>query len=98
MSEVTKLRSKVVEIEAMQFTGGAENATSIINWILEKGGTARYLAKGEVDYDLHSDFIMVDTLEGTVAASSGWWIFYDLEGEFYPCWDSVKVAKYDEVD
>lgn len=112
MAEVVKLRSKIVKIEAMQFTGGAENATPIINWVLENGGTARYHEYRTHDTSVNEEtgvehsykrntpspeHISIDTLEGTMRASVGDWIFRGLEGEFYPCKDSVKVAKYDEV-
>lgn len=46
-----RYRKKPVTIEAVQWDGTVEGATPIINWILDGGGTARY-----VDYPatLHS--------------------------------------------
>lgn len=38
---------KPVRIQAAQWEGEAYNATPIIDWILENGGTARYVGEGE---------------------------------------------------
>lgn len=98
MSNVKKLRSKVVDLEAIQFTGGAENATEIINWVLENGGTARYHEsyQGHILTD-SPEYLAIDTLEGTMRAEVSAWVFRGLEGEFYPVKDSVKKNKYDEL-
>jgi hypothetical protein len=107
MRNVVTLRSKVVEIQAMQFIGGAENATPVIDWILNEGGSATWTdayeawesEDGTEGYPAQeSEAIRVKTLEGIMDAKPGSWIFRGLEGEFYPCKDSVKIAKYDEVN
>lgn len=90
-----RYRKKPVVIEARQWSGSAVEATPIIDWILEGGGTARY-----VDYDQHGQSddpsIHVDTLEGTMHASPGDWIIRGVEGEFYPCKPDIFAATYEE--
>jgi len=102
---MTIYRSKPVEIEARQWEGTPEAATPIINWILEHGGTARWHEATETVYDGEGEvlrvelpeIIYIDTLEGTMAAKPGDWIIRGLEGEFYPCVDSVFRRKYEPV-
>lgn len=117
MSEVKKLRTKAVEIEAMQLTGTAADCHDVTSWIEANGypflvgnalypDTLRYRdqVKGDdsrpdkgIYIDPATGDLMIRTLEGDMRASYGDWIFKGLMGEFYPCKDSVKVAKYDEV-
>lgn len=40
---VRKARKKPVEIEFMVWPGEAKNATSVIQWVLDNDGTARYV-------------------------------------------------------
>lgn len=42
------------------------------------------------------DFIAITTDEGVVAAHAGDWVLRGIEGEFYPCRDSVFRATYDK--
>lgn len=110
-ADVKQLTSKVVQIEGVQWTGGAEAATPIINWILENGGTARYhserthdtswdeIAKVEKSFERKTpvpERIAVDTLDSTGYIYAGDWVFRGTEGEFYPCKDDVKQRKYIE--
>lgn len=85
-----KFTKKPVQIEAMQWDGTAQGATPIIDWILSHDGNARF-----DDYTMDSALLLIRTLEGDMAASAGWWIIRGVEGEFYPCKDSVFVATYD---
>jgi len=41
--------------------------------------------------------IVIHTLEGDHAAQPGDWIIQGVEGEFYPCKDSIFGATYDPV-
>ena len=92
-------RKKPVEIEAMLWTGGAENATPIIDWIISSGpiegfdgdNTATYFDKDEVD----GEAIMIYTLEGDMMASPGDWIIRGLKGEFYPCKPGIFDESYE---
>jgi hypothetical protein len=86
-----KFRKKPVVIDALQFTGGPESATVIIDWVLQQGGTARY-------YDAtgtNLDSIRIDTLEGTMRADVGDWIIKGTQGEFYPCKPDIFAEIYE---
>lgn len=47
MTEPMKYRKKPVVVEAMQWDGTAEGATSIVDWVLISGGSARYDCNSE---------------------------------------------------
>lgn len=47
MIEAKQYKKRPVVIEAMQWDGTAEGATPIIDWILNDGGTARFVGQGE---------------------------------------------------
>lgn len=96
--QMAKFRKKPVEIEAMQWLGGAALATPIINWILNGAGTARYYAPGEWDDgESQSEYIVIDTLEGSMLASPGDWVIRGVQGEFYPCKPGIFEATYEPV-
>lgn len=86
---VKKYRKEPVVIDAVQFIG--VNATSIINWILANGGTARYHEEGL------DAFLAIDTLEGTMQARVDDWIIKGVQGEFYPCKPEIFDATYKEI-
>ena len=41
--------------------------------------------------------VIVDTLEGRMTGTKGWWIIRGVQGEFYPCKDDIFTATYEEV-
>jgi hypothetical protein len=84
-----KYRKKPVVIEAMQWAGGAAEATPVIQWVLDGGGTARYHER--------PDRIRIDTLEGTMTVNPGDWIIRGVKGEFYPCKPDIFEATYEAV-
>jgi hypothetical protein len=43
------------------------------------------------------DELFITTLEGTVTANVGDWILKGVEGELYPCKDSIFVKTYEIV-
>lgn len=112
MSSITKLRSKVVDIEAMQFTGGRENASEIVAWVIANGGFAIWwpVRTHDTSEDAHGrevttkrtdplpEHIEVDTLDSKGRVFVGDWMFRGLKGEFYPCKDDTKTEKYDEIE
>lgn len=101
---VKRVRKLPVEIEAMQWPGGAALATPVINWILENGGTARYHEERTIPAswplpEEHVDeSIAIDTLEGQMNASAGDWILKGVKGEFYPCRDDIFQQTYEAVE
>lgn len=102
MDAPIQLRKKPVQVEAMPFDGSPRAATTIIDWILANGGTATLSCKagnGEpCPGDLPSGHtIAIQTLEGTMHADAGWWVIRGVEGEFYPCKQSVVESSYERV-
>jgi hypothetical protein len=96
-------RKKPVVVAALQFLGGTESATALINWILESGHTATYregkeeqrAGNGEICQMADPEHIRIRTLEGTMRAEKGDWIIRGIKGEFYPCKPDIFAATYD---
>lgn len=87
---------KPVTIDAMQWDGTPEGATPVIDWVDEHGGNATYACIGdECTGTAKGHHIAVTTLEGSMYAGEDWWIIKGIEGEFYPCKDSVFRNSYD---
>lgn len=42
--------------------------------------------------------VVIETLEGTMAANPGDWIIKGVKGEFYPCKSSIFKATYEPMD
>ena len=92
-AEVRRACKKPVEIEYMVWPGGAENATTVVDWIVDNGGTARWrAANGPLP-----ERIEIDTLEGTMIASPGDAIIRGVAGEFYPCKPKIFRETYDTI-
>lgn len=88
MIEVGTFRKKPVEIQAIRFTGWTYGP-EIAAWC---GGT--YCpAQGQGE---HTE-IAIPTLEGTMIVSVGDWVIKGVEGEFYPCKDSIFQATYEAL-
>lgn len=86
-----KFLSKVVEIEAMLWAGGPEEATQIISWVIENGGTATWSESHEGysgpdgSYPKESsETLKIRTLEGALTVTPGHWIIRGTEGESIP--------------
>lgn len=100
---MNQYRKRPVVIEAIRFTGGAENATPIIDWILAGGGTARWhepldewtSEDGTLGHPASPEHLAIDTLEGTMRADVGDWIIRGVQGEFYPCKPDIFEATYE---
>lgn len=111
MNELTTFRKKPVEVQAIQWDGTIDGATAIIDWILSKGGTARY--NEERSWDTSADetgrvvripratplaaHIAVDTPDATGRVYVHDWAIRGAAGEFYPCRGDIFDATYDEV-
>ena len=81
----TEYRKKPVIIEAIQWTG--KNHKEIIDW--SGAETVKFVDRGNQ--------LVVRTSEGEMRAPVGHWILRGVEGEFYPCSDSVFEKTYDKV-
>lgn len=99
-------QTKTVNIEAIQFTGGASNGMDIEAWVKSYGGNATW--RNEMDpwesedgSESHSgipEMLSIQTPDGRyLEAETGWWIIRGTEGEFYPISDTAFHQKYEEL-
>lgn len=104
----SRYKKKPVEIAAVQFTGGAENATEIISWVDSGGGTASWsepldawefeVEDGTIGHGPIEERLRIETLEGTMHASVGDWIIEGVNCEFYPCKPDIFDKTYELVE
>ena len=80
--QVKKYRKKPIEIEAIQWNG--KNLARVVMFM------------GKCKGSLKTNQILIDTLEGTMAANVGDYIIKGIKGEFYPCKPDVFKATYEE--
>lgn len=90
---MAKYRKRPVVIEAMQFSG-LDSYLAIMEWMKARGDT--YALADEVTYT--TPIMLIQTLEGTMAASPDDWIIKGVKGEFYPCKPDVFAATYELVE
>ena len=83
---VRHFKKKPVTIEAMQIDG-PDNIQPIVEW----------MNSATVGWQTDPPTIWIDTLEGRMTADDGDWIIKGVNGEFYPCKDSIFVKTYQEV-
>jgi hypothetical protein len=92
---ILKYRKKPVEVEAVQLLW--KNWSEICDFV----GVGKLIdGKPEgfnPDGDLNKIGLRIPTSEGVVRAVEGDWIIKGIEGEFYPCKDSVFQKTYEEV-
>lgn len=88
-----KFRKKPVEIEAIQFT--PENEHWDWNTLTEFFGSNSGSPAGT--WRSGGNKIYIYTLEGTMEAYQGDWIIKGVEGEFYPCKNSIFEQTYERV-
>lgn len=88
-----KYRKRPVTVEAVQFNG-LDDYLKIVAWMKECGDT--HAVAGEVKYS--TPIMLVQTLEGTMAANPGDWIIRGVKNEFYPCKPDVFAATYEPVE
>jgi hypothetical protein len=85
-----RYKKRPTEVEALQFLDN-NSARRIVAW-----------ANGKVhaDYNRHGDCerLYVETLEGDMIARPGWYIIKGVEGEFYPCKETVFEQTYEPVE
>ena len=79
-------RKKPVVIEARQVT--RENFAEVGEWagVKECWGL-----------DAPIPALFIDTLEGRMRASLGWWIIKGVKDEFYPCAPDIFEATYEPM-
>jgi hypothetical protein len=85
-------RKKPVEVEAFRFDWEGEILfTELPEWAVEAFNKRKLSLVG-------SNTLAVMTLEGTMYATRGDWIIRGVEGELYPCKDSIFKKTYEKVD
>lgn len=89
-----KFRSKVVEIEAIQWNGMGLSLPIpefILDALRKPMGSPGSIVR-------NGGFLEVHTLEGIMSASPNDWIIRGTEGELYPCKPSVFERKYEAIE
>ena len=96
-----KFRKRPVVIEAFQMTKERRwNNEDWPEW-LHEAWNKRFDSAGAVFIDPDDPIgncLIVATLEGNLAISSGGWIVRGVRGELYPCDDDIFRETYEEVD
>jgi hypothetical protein len=90
-------RTKLVEIEALQWTGN--NALEIKLFVgkeLKFSTPPDGMLKDVDDIPNEAYTLIIPTLEGNMKASKGDWIIKGLKGEFYPCKPDIFDMKYEQ--
>ena len=93
-----KYRKKPVEISAAKWDGTAEQATRLIEWMLQNGANAKYHCDAEACTGTDEEHvILIYTLEGAMTAQHGDYVIRGVANEFYPCKPDIFAASYEEV-
>jgi hypothetical protein len=90
---MAKYRKKPVVIEAIQFNG-LEDYLKICEWSKTSENT---LSTDEL-FQFRTPIMLVNTLEGTMAANKGDYIIKGVNGEFYPCKPDIFEKTYEMVE
>ncbi|MER6435422.1 hypothetical protein ABT275_03535 [Streptomyces sp. NPDC001185] len=91
-----RFRKKPVEIEALQFIDLDSYLAIVAWWKAWKTETLDATEKFEFRGG-PTALLLVHTLEGWMAASSGDWIIRGIQGELYPCKPNIFAATYEAV-
>lgn len=84
-----KYRKKQIEIEAIQFDG--YNHDEIKEWSKGKVVSAKAWKPNYCQLEVH-------TLEGVMDVNISDFVIKGIEGEFYPCKESVFIKTYEAVE
>lgn len=88
-----KFIRKSYVIEAMQFNN-MDDYLKIFQWMKDCGDTHALADEVKYSYPL----MLIQTLEGTMAASPGDWIVRGYCGEFFPVKPDIFTKTYEKVD
>lgn len=88
---MAKFRKKPIVVYAEQFWPDTRPVPDGVT-IFVAGPFHPSLKQGEFD------FAVVNTLEGSMKVEPGDWVITGIEGEHYPCKDSIFRATYEAVD
>lgn len=92
---MTLYRKRPAVVDARQFVD-EYTGSHIVEWINSFGGSSSYHAHLMDGKQIaHPDpFIKIKTLEGVMIANLGDWVIQGVEGEFYPCKDTIFKSTY----
>lgn len=85
-----KFRKKPVVIEAVRFT--TSNFEEIV--LFTEGKAHSHSKEKRIN---GNQYCVIETLEGTILATSGDWIIKGVKGEFYPCKPDIFNTTYELV-
>lgn len=94
---IKRYRKKPVEISAAKWDGTAEQATPLIEWMLQNGETANYYCEPPCSEKEEGHVIRIYTLEGAMDAQPGDYIICGVANEFYPCKPDIFAATYESA-
>ncbi|MBF0793326.1 hypothetical protein [Mammaliicoccus lentus] len=84
-----RARKKPIEVEVMQFTD--ESIDKILEW-----------GEGKITPNVppmfFTDYLSIDTLEGTMRVNYKDYIVKGVEGEFYPCKPDIFHKTYELIE
>lgn len=107
-----KYRKRPVVIEAHEWSGSITEGKAIASWVNERGGKAEYVYQGEEhhlryddEYDKHGatrpdapQFIVIETMEGSMRMNPGNFAVEGVQQEHYPCDGEVFRRSYEAVE
>ena len=93
-NHVHTYKTKMVMIEAIQWTGENANTERVIQWVRTLGGTIQWSHIPESD---PVDELTIVTLEGFMTVSLNDYVIRGLAGEFYPCKPDIFNQKYEVI-
>jgi hypothetical protein len=95
MDKFLKYRKRPLVIEALQYDGTRASATVIRGKLLGTKTPAHYF--DDVLEGADGMALRIETLEGNLRVMPTDWVIVGVEGEAYPCKDSVFQATYEAV-
>lgn len=100
---IIKIKSKIVEKEAMLFDGTIESAKKLCRWandLLLNDPNNQEDMWIEFDYNDKTNKVIaiwVNSLEGQEYISKGDYVIKGLKGEFYPCKPDIFEQTYEKI-
>ena len=87
---MNKYRKRPVLIEAVRYDPTRRYMPEVLGELREMGAEIDAFTDG-----LDRPFVVIHTLEGNMVCEPGDWIIRGVEGEFYPCKDSIFRKTYE---
>lgn len=94
MPDVRQYRKSPVTVSAIELTQYGDFIRAV-RWIKDNGGEAVFSPKLSDD---DTDYLIIETLEGTFEVGTGHFIIQGVMGEFYPCRSDIFEATYEPVN